>query len=53
MIKPLHVELEELLDEVAPPLIDLAQLHRLVAIDDDPTTFDGECTAHAECQSII
>jgi len=52
MIKTLQSELEELVNEVAPPLIDLAELDRLVALDDDPATFDGECSQHPECRSI-
>jgi len=52
MIKPLQVELDELVDEYVPPLIDLEQLQRLVAEDDDPAAFDGECTSHYECRNI-
>lgn len=49
---PIEKELEEVLDAVAPPLLDLDELRRLVAIDDDPRTFDGECDIHDSCQSV-
>jgi hypothetical protein len=49
--RALHVELQELVDEVAPPLIDLDELHRLVAADEDDT-FDGECGVHEGCRTI-
>ena len=52
MIKPLQVELEELVDEYVPPLIDLDQLQRLVAEDESPDAFDGDCTDHYECRNI-
>jgi hypothetical protein len=45
----LERELTELVDAVAPPLIDLDQLQRLVDEDDAPDAFDGECTAHDGC----
>lgn len=49
---PIEKELEEVLDAVAPPLLDLDELHRLVAIDEDPATFNGECDIHDSCQSV-
>lgn len=48
----LEKELELLVAEVAPPIIDLEELDRLVAIDDSPDTFDGECLVHNECLSV-
>ncbi|MFT4124590.1 MAG: hypothetical protein QM635_12265 [Microbacteriaceae bacterium] len=50
--RALHVELQELLDELTPPLIDLEQLRRLVAADDDES-FDGECRLHEGCRPIL
>ncbi|MDH6181099.1 hypothetical protein M2152_001281 [Microbacteriaceae bacterium SG_E_30_P1] len=47
----LNRELTELLDEVAPPLIDLEQLERLVT-EDDLIQFDGECLLHDGCRPI-
>ena len=47
----LNRELEELLDQVVPPLIDLAQLERLVT-EDERQTFDGECSIHDGCRRI-
>jgi len=52
MIKPLQVELDELIDEYVPPLIDLDQLRQLVDRDEAPGMFDGECAAHPECQNL-
>jgi hypothetical protein len=53
MYKELQREIDELFDAVAPPLIDLDQLDRLVAEDEDPDAFDGECTAHFSCTPIF
>jgi hypothetical protein len=53
MHKELQRELEELVDEVAPPLIDLDQLDRLVLEDENPDAFDGECTAHSSCMPVF
>ena len=47
----LHRELEELIDEMAPPLLDLAHLERLVT-EDDLLSFDGECLLHDGCRPI-
>lgn len=47
----LNRELDELVAEVAPPLIDLEQLERLVT-EDDLLLFDGECTVHDGCRPI-
>jgi hypothetical protein len=47
----LNRELDELVAEVAPPLIDLEQLERLVT-EDDLLAFDGECTIHDGCRQI-
>jgi hypothetical protein len=44
----LHRELEDLLGAVAPPLIDLEQLERLVT-EDELRMFDDECTVHHGC----
>jgi hypothetical protein len=52
MHKELQSELDELIDTMVPPLIDLDQLDRLVADDDNPDTFDGECAAHFSCTAI-
>jgi len=48
----LNRELDDLIDEVAPPLIDLAQLERLVT-EDDLLMFDGECTIHDGCRTVF
>ncbi|MDP3208109.1 MAG: hypothetical protein Q8M65_03080 [Rhodoglobus sp.] len=45
-------ELGELIDEVAPPLLDLALLERLVTAD-ELVTFDGECSVHDGCTPIL
>ena len=47
----LSLELAELVREVAPPLIDLEQLERLVT-QDELLEFDGECTIHDGCRPI-
>ena len=44
-------ELVELVEAVAPPLIDLEQLERLVT-EDELHLFDGECSAHDGCRPI-
>jgi len=49
----LQKELETLVDELAPPLIDLDQLDRLVAEDENPDAFDGECTQHYSCMPVL
>ena len=60
----LHRELEELVAEVAPPLIDMAWLdssahvddterfERLVT-DDELHVLDGDCDLHDGCRSIV
>jgi hypothetical protein len=48
----LRRELNELVDEVVPPLIDLEQLERLVT-EDDLLAFDGECLVHDGCRPIL
>ena len=48
----LRRELDELVDEVAPVLIDLAQLERL-ATEDERHLFDGECFVHDSCRPIL
>ena len=48
----LRRELDELVDEVAPVLIDLAQLERL-ATEDELHIFDGECSVHDSCRPIL
>ena len=47
----LHRELDQLIDEVAPPLIDLEQLERLVT-EDELRMFDDECTVHDGCRPV-
>jgi hypothetical protein len=47
----LNRELDQLVDQVVPPLIDLSQLERLVTAD-ELLTFDGECTVHDGCRPI-
>jgi hypothetical protein len=47
----LNRELHDLVDEVVPPLLDLAQLERLVTAD-ELLVFDGECLAHPGCRSV-
>ncbi len=47
----LDSELDELVDQVAPPLIDLAQLERLVT-QDDLNMFDGDCLIHDSCRQV-
>ncbi len=47
----LNRELVDLIDEVAPPLIDLEQLERLVTAD-ELLVFDGECDIHDGCRPI-
>jgi hypothetical protein len=52
MMESLERELSELVDEIAPPLIDMAQLERLVTQDEAAELFDGECLVHDGCQAI-
>jgi hypothetical protein len=47
----LHRELEELVGQGAPSLLDLEQLERLVT-EDELRIFDDECTAHDGCIPI-
>ena len=53
MYKELQRELDELFNEVAPPLIDLDQLAVLVAEDEDESGFDGECFVHSSCMPVF
>ena len=53
MMDSLEKELSGLVDEVAPPLIDMAQLERLVTQDEAAELFDGECLVHDGCQSVF
>jgi len=48
----LRRELDQLVLEVAPVLIDLEQLERLVT-EDELHTFDGECSAHDGCRPVL
>lgn len=48
----LYRELDELIDELAPPLVDLEQLERL-ATEDELRIFDDECTVHDGCRPIL
>lgn len=50
-MKTMHRELEDLIAEVGPPLIDLEQLERLVT-EDELRLFDDECTVHDGCIPI-
>jgi hypothetical protein len=43
----------ELTDAVAPPLIDVEQLDRLVAADELVHPSEGECTEHEGCRPIF
>ena len=52
-MKTLQQELIELVDEVAPPLIDLEQLERLVTEDERAEAFDDECFVHASCMPVF
>ena len=47
----LNRELEELVEEVMPSLIDMEQLERLVT-EDDMLSFGGECFIHEGCRQI-
>ncbi|MEP6482191.1 MAG: hypothetical protein ABJA94_09315 [Rhodoglobus sp.] len=47
----IDTEFGELVDRVAPPLIDLEQLERLVT-EDDLQRFDGECLIHDSCRPV-
>lgn len=44
-------ELVELVEEVAPPLIDMEQLERMVT-EDDVLSFGGECFIHDGCRPV-
>lgn len=48
----LRRELEELLEAVAPSVIDLDELDRLVARDEASDAFDGECSIHDGCRPV-
>jgi hypothetical protein len=50
-MKTLDRELDDLIGAVAPPLIDLEQLERLVT-EDDLHLFDGECFIHDSCRPM-
>ena len=52
MIDALQKELSGLVDEIAPPLIDMAQLERLVTQDEAAELFDGECLVHDGCRTV-
>lgn len=52
MMDSLQTELHALIDEIAPPLIDLELLERLVTEDEAAELFDGECLVHDGCQSV-
>ncbi|MCU1412389.1 MAG: hypothetical protein JWR04_3096 [Rhodoglobus sp.] len=47
----LNRELVELVEEVAPSLIDMEQLERLVT-EDDLLSFGGECFIHDGCRPV-
>ena len=44
-------ELNELVEEVVPSLIDMEQLERLVT-EDDLLSFGGECFIHEGCRPV-
>ena len=44
-------ELNELVEEVVPSLIDMEQLERLVT-EDDLLSFGGECFIHDGCRPV-
>lgn len=53
MMRTLNHELVELLDAEAPPLLDLAELERLVTADElSELEGHGDCTLHEGCRSI-
>lgn len=52
MTMSLQQELDTLVDEGAPPLIDLAQLERLVT-QDELQLFDDECSIHDGCRPVF
>lgn len=52
MMDSLQRELSVLIDEMAPPLIDMQQLERLVKQDEIAEHFDGECLVHDGCRSV-
>ena len=52
MMESLERELVALVDEVAPPLIDMEQLERLVTQDEAAELFDGECLVHEGCRTV-
>lgn len=52
MMDSLQRELSVLVDELAPPLIDMAQLERLVKEDEMAELFDGECLVHDGCRAV-
>jgi hypothetical protein len=52
MNRALVIELQELVDEVAPPLIDIDELHRLVAIDEAHDYLESECAEHEGCRPV-
>ena len=51
LVDTLRAELDRLIAEIAPVLIDLSQLGRL-ATEDELHQFDGECAAHDSCRPI-
>ena len=53
MMESLEQELGELVDEIAPPLIDMEQLERLVKQDEAAELFDGECLVHDACRNVV
>jgi hypothetical protein len=53
MMDSLQRELVALVDEVAPPLLDLEQLERLVTQDELLEAYDGECLIHDGCRPIL
>ncbi len=47
----LHREWDDVLEGVAPPLLDLAELERLVTAD-ELYQLEDDCTEHAGCRPI-
>jgi hypothetical protein len=52
MFVPLEKEFESIVETVAPSLIDLDELNRLVALDEEHDPSEGECTIHDGCRPI-
>ena len=49
----IDTELIELVEAVAPPLLDLDQLDRLVKEDEQTDATEGDCLDHDGCRPIF